>query len=78
MIGNLSRTIVSKSIKFDLSRNDTIELLSDVFGSIEYDTDDLDYAKYILDTANYMLTQRDGIYDGNSHEQIRKFIERFV
>lgn len=76
MHGSLVRTIVSKSVKFNLTPLQASELFSDVLDALEWDDYGDDNTLVILDTARYMLTQKEGIYDGTTYEQIRKFIEQ--
>jgi hypothetical protein len=76
MLGSIIRAIASKSIKFNLTFNQSVELLVDVLDAAEYYYSDIEVEEFLLNNAKYMLTQKEGIYDGATYEQIRKFIEQ--
>lgn len=66
---DITKVVVSKAIKSNWNPVETCQLYLDVLNAIEYDDDEWANPKHIIGMADYMLTQKDGLY-GVSHQQI--------
>ena len=75
MIGDITREVVSKSIKFDLTPEQTVDLLEGVMEAAGYDTKDYDLWELMGKTTNYFMTQTDGLY-GVTHQEIKDWVKR--
>jgi len=75
MLGDITREVVSKSIKFNLTPEQSVDLIEGVLEASGYDTSEDDLWEKMGKTTNYFMEQRDGCY-GVSHEQIRNWVKK--
>jgi hypothetical protein len=70
---DITKEILAKSIKFNLSHEQATELLNSIFIAAEYE--ELAVQAQMPDLAySYLRTQKDGLY-GVSHDQIESWAE---
>jgi hypothetical protein len=72
---DISKEVLAKAVKFNLSHGQTAELLNAIFAAAEYD-DEWEVSETEIPnlTHSYLRTQKDGLY-GVSHAQINSWME---
>jgi hypothetical protein len=72
---DITKEILAKAIKFNLSHEQTAELLNSIFAAAEYDEEWEVSEAQMPDLAySYLRTQKDGLY-GVSHDQIDSWMK---
>lgn len=69
---DITKVVVARAIKSDWTPAETHGHYLAVLDALEYD-DYMSHTSHIIDMANYMLTQKDGLY-GVSHVQITDWL----
>ena len=75
MLGDITREVVSKAINFDLTPEQTVDLIEGVLEASGYDTSEDDLWEKMGKTTNYFMELPDGCYDV-SHEHIRNWVKK--
>lgn len=75
IIGDITREVVSKSIRFDLTPEQTVDFLEGVLEAAGYDTFEQDLWELMGTTTNHFITQTDGLYDV-THRDIKDWVKR--
>jgi hypothetical protein len=73
---DISKEVLAKAVKFNLSHEQTAELLNAIFAAAEYDEEyEVSESEIPNLTHSYLRTQKDGLY-GVSHNQIDSWMRR--
>lgn len=74
MKGSLLRTVLTKAIKNDWPAQETLDFSNEILGCVEWDEDWT--INDIIGMAQYMATQRSGLYGGLTQSQISDWFSK--